>query len=396
MHAYRLLLHLIHDRKDDHGVADFVSATLFCIVAAIMQQIIVSSHSRDAHADAVLWGLARLGQPALLWQPHNFPACQALSILYEQDEAARHAIETEGATIDLDGVKAVWNRRSHAPQLSQDIDPRDRDFVQRESEQHLDGFLTTACRDALWVNPPAAAVLDTNKPFQIDLARKTGFAVPATLFSNSPDQVRGFFERYGGNIVYKSYRPERWLEGDGKEGSFVNHTAQVTREDVGNRRALAMCPGIFQERIEKAYELRVTIMGDTFFCVRIDGSGSESGALDWRSDKIGMHLSPFQLPDEVKAMCKSYMERAGIVFGCFDFIVSPSSELYFLEVNPMGQFLWQEERIQEMPLLDAMCAFLVSADPHFAWTPPSAPLTFAAYRASQDAGRREPGRGAAA
>lgn len=361
-----------------------------------MQKIIVSSHSRDVHADAVLWALARLGHPAVLWQPHRCPANQALSILYEPHEPAHHAIETEDETLGLDGVKTVWNRRSCPPELFPDIDPRDRDFAQRESEQHLDGFLTTACRDALWVNPPAAAALDTNKPFQIDLAREIGFSVPATLFSNSPDRIRGFFERHGGNVVYKSYRREQWLEGDEKAGSFVNHTAAVTREDVGNRRALAMCPGIFQERIEKAHELRVTVMGDTFFCVRIDGSGTESGRLDFRSDYAGMRLARCPLADDAKAMCKSFMERSGIVFGCFDLIVTPASELYFLEVNPMGQFLWQEERIPDLPLLDAMCAFLASADPHFTWKPPSAPLTLAAYKASKGAAPPAQGRGAAA
>lgn len=358
-----------------------------------MQPIIVSSHGRDAHADAVLWGLARLGHAALLWQPHLFPGAHALSILFEPGEPVRHSAGSGTEMVDLGDVRTVWNRRSFAPMLADDIDPRDRDFAQNESQQHLDGFLTTACRNALWVNPPAAASLDINKPFQIDLAREIGFTVPATLFSNAPDHVLGFFERHGGNIVYKSYRPERWLEGDGKAAPFVNRTASVTREDVGNRRALAMCPGIFQERIEKAHELRVTIMGDTVFCVRIDASGTEPGRLDFRSNYAGMRLARCALADDVKAMCKAFMARAGIVFGCFDFIVTPSGQVHFLEVNPMGQFLWLEERLPDLPLLDAMCAFLVSADPHFAWRPPAAPLTFAAYKASKGAA---PGQGAAA
>jgi glutathione synthase/RimK-type ligase-like ATP-grasp enzyme len=361
-----------------------------------MQKIIISSYDRDAHADAVLWGLRASGHPALLWQSHLFPASQALSVLFEPGEAARHTIDAENGCVGLDDVGTVWNRRCRAPQLSADIDARDRDFAQAEAEQHLAGFLATACPDAMWVNPPAAALLDTDKPSQLRLAREVGFTIPATLFSNAPDQIGGFFERHGGNVVYKSYRPERWLEGDGQESTFVNHTAAVTKEDVGNRRALAMCPGIFQERIEKAFELRVTVMGDTFFCVRIDGSGSKSGRLDFRSDYVGMRLTRCGLADDAKAMCKAFMAQAGLVFGCFDLIVTPTSELYFLEVNPMGQFLWQEEHLPDLPLLDAMCAFLVSADPHFAWKPPSAPLTFAAYRAATGAVPHRPARGTAA
>ena len=280
------------------------------------------------------------------------------------------------------------HRRPGPPQLCDDIDPRDRDFAQDESEQHLGGFLATACRDALWVNPPAATGLDTNKPHQLQLARDIGFAVPATLVSNSPDRILAFFERHGGNIIYKSYRPQSWREGDDGPSTHVNHTAAVTREDLRNRRALAMCPGIFQERIAKAFELRVTVMGDTFFCVRIDAPESVEGEqLDWRNDRRGMRLSPFPLPGEIRAKCRAYMSRFGIVFGCFDFIISPSSEWFFLEVNPMGQFLWKEERVPELPLLDAMCAFLISADPDFSWAPPPAPLAFADYRAWKAAAR---------
>ena len=348
-----------------------------------MRKILVSSYGKDAHADAVLWGLRCIGQPAMLWQPFLFPARQALSILVEPGEPVRHAVEAEDGSIHFGDVKTVWNRRSRPPQLSEEMDPRDLEFARHESEQHLDGFLTTACLDSFWVNPPAAARLDTNKPFQLDLARRVGFHVPPTLFTNSPDEVAGFFDRHGGDIVYKSYRPERWIEGEGVPGTFVNHTASVSKEDLADRRVLAMCPGIFQRRIDKDHELRVTMMGDTLFCVRIDDSGTGKGALDWRSDRVGMRLSRCELAGDARAMCKTFMHRAGLVFACFDFIVTPAGELVFLEVNPMGQFLWQEDRIPDLPLLDAMCAFLASADPHFRWTEPPSPLRFPGYRASK-------------
>jgi hypothetical protein len=73
------------------------------------------------------------------------------------------------------------------------------------------------------------------------------------------------------------------------------------------------------------------------------------------------------------------MARAGIVFGCFDFIVTPSGETCFLEVNPMGQFLWLELHLPELPLLDAMCAFLVSGDPRFVHDGQGERLAFSDY-----------------
>jgi MvdD-like protein with pre-ATP grasp domain len=345
-----------------------------------MRQILVSSYAGDAHAEAALWGLAQRGHAAHLWQPHLFPARQALSIAFTSAGGCRHAIEAAGEAIDLDRVTAIWYRRARPPQLAEGIDPRDRDFAERESVQHLDGFLATAFPDALQVNPAAAARLDTDKAVQLRLAAAAGFAIPPTLLSNSPDEVADFFAANGGDIVYKSFRGEHWSAGEGTQNPLAVRTAAVTREDLAARQALAMCPGIFQARVTKAFELRVTAMGDTFFCVRIDAADSEAARLDWRNDRRGMRLTAVPLPGEIEEKCRAFMGRAGLVFGCFDFIVTPSGETVFLEVNQMGQFLWQEERLPELPLLDAICAFLASGDPEFRWTPGPKPLAFADWR----------------
>src|SRR6185295_14798986 len=56
-----------------------------------------------------------------------------------------------------------------------------------------------------------------------------------------------------------------------------------------------------------------------------------------------------------------------IVFGCFDFIVTPQDEYIFLEVNEMGQFLWVEEINPAIMLLEPFAEFLVSCDKNFKW-----------------------------
>jgi hypothetical protein len=352
-----------------------------------MSTILISSHDGDAHAAAIAWGLRALGRRACLWQAHLFPASQALSIGFEPSGPVRHAIEDEGLSLELEDVATVWNRRPGPPQLRDGVDARDRAYALAESGQHLAGFLATACRGALWVNPPAATAFDTDKAGQLLLAREVGFTIPATLASNSPERIRAFFARRGGRVVYKSYRPQYWREGDERPVALTNYTAPVDERDLRNDRALAICPGLFQQRIDKAFELRVTIMGNSVFAARIDPPEGAEDAIDWRPHRGRIRLSPFSLTDEIKARCRAYMRRAGLVFGCFDFIVSRDGETFFLEVNPMGQFLWKEELAPELPMLDAMCAFLASGDPDFVWRPSSSPLAFADYRAWEAAER---------
>ena len=49
----------------------------------------------------------------------------------------------------------------------------------------------------------------------------------------------------------------------------------------------------------------------------------------------------------------------------------------------MGQFLWKEEKVPQLPLLDAMCAFLTSGDPDFSYAPGQDPLRLADYYRSE-------------
>ena len=61
------------------------------------------------------------------------------------------------------------------------------------------------------------------------------------------------------------------------------------------------------------------------------------------------------------------MRSLGIVFGGFDFIVTPGGEHVFLEVNPEGQFLWIEEACPEIRLLAPFVDFLLARRRDFRW-----------------------------
>ncbi len=63
------------------------------------------------------------------------------------------------------------------------------------------------------------------------------------------------------------------------------------------------------------------------------------------------------------------MKKLNIVFGCFDFIVTPEHDFVFLEVNEMGQFLWKEQVCPETRILDAFLDFLMHPSFDFEWQP---------------------------
>jgi hypothetical protein len=61
------------------------------------------------------------------------------------------------------------------------------------------------------------------------------------------------------------------------------------------------------------------------------------------------------------------MKEIGVVFGCFDFIVTPDDEIIFLELNEQGQFLWVEEILPELCYMDMFAEFLIHKNFDFSW-----------------------------
>ena len=78
-------------------------------------------------------------------------------------------------------------------------------------------------------------------------------------------------------------------------------------------------------------------------------------------------MEPFDLPAAIAQSCHTLMEELGIVFGCFDFIVTPEGDYIFLEINEMGAFLWIEQHLPDLGLLDAFCEFLIQGRTDFEW-----------------------------
>lgn len=323
--------------------------------------ILVYSRAEDAHAAAVCSGLAELGAEYLFWPANQFPLHQALGVYLSCDDD-RHFLMMDGKRFDLREMRTVWNRRHGRPKVRPDLDPRDSNFAMQQSRLHLDGFLGTLCPDAFWVNKPDVAKSELDKIRQLRAARQVGLTIPPTLLSNDPEQIRSFWEAQGGDVVYKPYEPGVWTHE--KHGTvYVNYTTPLSRADLRHDDALSTAPGIFQRRVERSFEVRVTIFGREAHSARVDLEGDQ---IDWRRQSPSdLRLSPWRLPEEVKTRCLAYMRLCNLAFCCFDFIVTPSGDHVFLEANQMGQFLWVEEQLPELPMLDTMCAFLISGDPDF-------------------------------
>lgn len=319
-------------------------------------RILILTQPGDVHAIAVAEALTARGAVPILWATTDFPG--------RADETVRFSaagrvvtiseLVDEGRPADFE---VVWRRR---PGLGLDegcLHPADVEFARSECEVFRRSLIRLMAQKAFWVNPPEAAARAGSKLLQHQAALEAGFRLPDTLYGNSPQEIRSFIRQHGGRVVYKPFLPAVWRQG---ERFWAPSTTEVREKDLVPDAVLRSTPGIYQELVEKNFEVRVTMMGRTALAVRIDSQATAKGRLDWRKAYDELRMSPFELPVEVAAQCRDLLARLGLAFGGLDLIVTPQGETVFLEINEMGQFLFAE-RYCRVPLLDTFCDFLLHA-----------------------------------
>lgn len=334
--------------------------------------ILIHTIPDDLHAAAVKVALKSKGIEAITWYTGDFPSQQELTVKLSGSESPRYSVLGKHHDIkSLDEISTVWHRRIPRFQRAPDVvDEFDAPFVTDEISNFLCTSIPLIGQDAFWVNDYAASQYADNKLVQLKAASRAGIGIPATIATNSPDELRAFVEEMGERkVIYKPFRGYNWTYADKRRTTY---TKIFTLADLPADALLEACPGIYQEYTEKHVELRVTVMGKLCVTVALHSDDKE----DWRvsSEMRKLRASKHKLPQIVEEQCLAIMSRLNLVFGCIDLILTPEGEYVFLEVNEMGQFLWVEYLVPDINLLENFCHFLASGDRDFSGSKSRTPI----------------------
>jgi len=298
-----------------------------------MKTVLLITARFDPAADLLLAELRRRNAPCLRWNTYEFPLESSLTYRAAND-GFRGEIVSDGRTVDLDGIGSVWWQWDQPGGFPADLEGAERRFAETEAQLAL-AALTTVGK-FLWINHPALERAALSKPAQLFVARRVGLDIPATIVSNDPQAVRRFVEGSRMQVVYKAFSQPRNMDGK------VLYTGVVTAERLANLDRIRLTPGIFQELVEKSHELRITVVGSRIFCAKIDSQAHPDTKLDWRRAQRDVGYEAVDLPQAVAAKIQAFMQALGLIYGAFDFIVTPDGRYVFLEVNPGGAYMWVE------------------------------------------------------
>lgn len=319
--------------------------------------ILIVTSRTDYTADYLILRLNDLRLPYVRFNTEDFPFDATCSLGSAQE---RLCLQKAVRQVNLAEVRSVWYRRPQGPAFPADFDNEARDFVNHECREFLLGlWRSLAC---IWVNQPDKIRMSENKIEQLRRMKRMGMRIPETVITNDPDVARDFRMKHP-DIIAKTLRMSHGTLGDRE---FVIYTNQVLDDHVELLETVRFSPVIFQEKVEKASDIRVTVVGSKIFATEIHSQETSATSIDWRRDTLSLKHTVHQLPSDVERQCLSFVKSYGLVFGAMDLIRTPSSEYVFLELNPNGQWAWIEA-LTHQPITDKLIDVLTNGQ--VSWTP---------------------------
>ncbi|MGK5629633.1 ATP-grasp ribosomal peptide maturase [Streptomyces sp. URMC 123] len=296
--------------------------------------VLVVTRLDDATADEVITELNRRRVPVVRLDPGDFPRGVTVSATFDSVGPGGR-LATPSRELDLGNIRSVYWRRPtpYAAELA--LNGQAARWAVEEARYGLGGILA-ALPGAHYINHPWRNRDAEYKPTQLTTAARCGFTVPPTLITNDPDRARAFIAEHG-PVIYKPLRETDCADDTGR--ALTVWIEDVTPEQVDTR--IRHTAHLFQQRVSKSADIRLTAVGDRLTAVRINGSPG----IDWRRHYDSLTYTRIPVPPEIDVSVRAYLDAFGLIFGAFDFGLGTDGRWHWYECNPNGQWAWFPEHI---------------------------------------------------
>ncbi|MEU2358765.1 ATP-grasp ribosomal peptide maturase [Streptomyces misionensis] len=296
--------------------------------------VLIVTARDDWPTDRIVIELESRGVEVFRMDTADFPQRLALACRIDQGQAWTGELATDYRAVELSRVGAVYYRAPGAFRFPAGMSGPEARFAAAQARAGLGGVLSAL--DCRWVNHPTAMARAEYKPVQLAAARACGLRIPATLITNRPADVQKFAAEVGGPVVCKPVSSPVLIE-DGRLKSV--YTRRLAPDDLVDLRGISTTAHLFQAWVDKAYEVRLTVVGEQMFAAAIHAD-SDAAHEDWRSDYGSLTYTTAAVPEAVTTGMLALMDRLQLRYGAADFVVGPDGQWTFLEVNPCGQWDW--------------------------------------------------------
>ena len=205
-----------------------------------------------------------------------------------------------------------------------------------------EGFLSAVPHE-LWINHPSRNFAASHKIEQISRANQFGLKAPQTLVTSIPDLALEFCRQHSKGVVVKPLA-SGYIERDNPVHDTLIYTRAFGQHDIKVIDRVKSCPVMFQERIDKAIDIRLTVLDGQMIAAGLKAYDSnEKQRLDIRRFNMAdVEYEKIDIPIEIKTKIRLLMNSYGIRFAAIDFARDFDGKWIFFEINPNGQWAWMD------------------------------------------------------
>lgn len=268
--------------------------------------------------------------------------------LYAEDiSSGHHSLSVDSTTGDvlISGINLTkdvnvvffrritikWDYRLKDPLGS--IEGKIRDEANRELFA-IFKYIFYCLKDKMWLPKPSA--FNLNKEIVLSCARDVGLLTPHRLITNRKDDLKRFMRRCK-KVISKP------IEGSGYYTlgyyTYSSYTSTITKR-VFDALPERFFPSLFQEFIPSEYEIRVFYLDGEFYpTAMLSNKKNQSADIKELFASPFIHHLTYKLPKDVENSLIHLMKDLDLNTGSIDILKSTGGSYYFLEVNPVGQYL---------------------------------------------------------
>ncbi|KXV35828.1 hypothetical protein AD940_01415 [Gluconobacter thailandicus] len=296
-----------------------------------MKTCLVICEGKDSHAETIKHALLPAG-----FETHKIEIpSDNIPDFYINFSLQESTISFGEKTINLSQIDIVFYLVKYLTlsEINNSSDPYDFFFKRNEWIQAIE-FLQFSTKNALWIDCPLSQKKASNKLLQLKIAQDSGMRIPNTVLTNNISHLLDLFECSEAGIIYKSlYSPFY-------DAEKIIYAAKVSKEQIiDNKKEIRLTPNLFQEYVDKSYEIRVVWLLGEAIAIKIDSQNNEKSSVDWRKFSFNPNMYSFHVLNPILLdKINKFMLSIGLNFGVLDLIIKPDGDEVFLEVNPSGRW----------------------------------------------------------
>lgn len=299
--------------------------------------ILLLSNDGDLSCDIVQNWLSDLSYP---WMRLNAFDLLKSKVDISLTQSGEYKITIDGNLFPLQDINAVWYRKfgffrcsdSYLRLIEKNkLDDIALSFIVKEFATVLD-TICDALRHKNWLTDPNQLV--SNKIKILKAAQECDLLIPHTYITNHSDHLEDFCE----DLISKSiYDPT--IASWGKENRSMMYTTKISNRDINNLPPLFL-PSMVQNLVDKKLEIRTFFLDGECYSMAIFSQNDQTTKYDFRCYNWVRpnRCVPYKLDTQTERKIIRLMNKIGLNCGSLDFIMDKNGCLYFLEVNPTGQF----------------------------------------------------------